>query len=75
MNETRNIFVLYRESEKNISNDYFFLIFLIVVIERKRTKAINAKAPKRNNHFIQKLYHKLQEDKKVITSLISLSFY
>ena len=44
--------VLYRESEKKTSKNYFFLIFLIVITERNKTKNIKANAPIKNIHFI-----------------------
>ena len=54
MKEIIKIFVLKRVSVKNRSKDYFFLIFLIVIIERYKTKATIKAAPNRNNHFINK---------------------
>ena len=32
--ETKNILVRYKASEKNKSNNYFFLIFLIVITDK-----------------------------------------
>ena len=56
MQDTINIFVLYKLSEKKRSN-YFFLIFLIAVTDIKRTKPIRDTPAITNNHVIFLRYH------------------
>ena len=57
MHDTNKILVLKRDSEKKTSKNYFFLIFLIVIIDRYNTKNIRAKAPIKNTHFIFQIYN------------------
>ena len=57
IDDTNKILVLYSESEKKTSKNYFFLIFLIVIMDRYKTKNIRANAPIKNTHFMIKIYN------------------